>query len=398
MHLNCAKILVYIENIYNIYCGFIGIIEYMKICIDIQSAVAQRAGVGRYTDQLVKGLINVIDSNISLSLFCFDFKNKGNPFDQENISQKKIKYIPGRAAQFAWKTVRWPPFNFFAGKHDVYHFPNFFLPPLSYGKSVVTIHDMSFMRYPEFAEEKNLKFLTRHVKNTVTNADAIITDSQFSANEICELMNIPADKVFPIHLGINSSFSPPSNDTTERVLAKLGLDRPYLLTVGTIEPRKNIPFLIKLFEKQDVFDGDLVIAGMPGWKYENIIDLMKTSPVADKIKYINYVADEDLPSLYSGAECFITTSFYEGFGFPPLEAMACGTPVLSSAGGSLAEVLKNGAIIVNGFDLDEWLSALSGLLTDSSRLLQLKKNAPAHAAKYNWQKTAIETMKVYKKL
>ena len=369
----------------------------MKICIDIQSAVAQRAGVGRYTDQLVRGLIEQTTEE-DLSLFCFDFKNKGTPFDSEDVTQKKVRYIPGRAAQLAWKTVKWPPFNYFAGKHDIYHFPNFFLPPLSHGKSVVTIHDMSFMRYPEFAEEKNLQFLTRHVQNTVDRADAIITDSQFSADEICELMQIDSSRVFPIHLGINPRFCAPSATAQKETLTRLKLDRPYLVTVGTVEPRKNIPFMIKVFEQLKDYDGELVIAGMLGWKCEDILDSIKSSPAADRIRYISYVEDDDLTALYAGADCFITTSFYEGFGFPPLEAMACGTPVLSSSGGSLAEVLSSGASVVNSFDLDEWTTALSKLLTDSEYNAQLKAEGPLHTKKFTWQHTAEKTMEVYKQL
>lgn len=369
----------------------------MKICIDIQSAVAQRAGVGRYTDQLVRSLIQYTTGE-ELSLFCFDFKNKGTPFDSEAITQKKIRYIPGRVAQLAWKTIKWPPFNYFAGKNDVFHFPNFFLPPLTHGKSIVTIHDMSFMRYPEFAEAKNLKFLTKHLRNTVDKADAIITDSQFSANEICELMKIDSSKVFPIHLGINDRFCPPQKSVKKETLKRLNLNRPYLVTVGTVEPRKNIPFLIKLFEQLKEYDGELVIAGMAGWKCDDIIKLMKTSPVADRIRYLSYVEDNDLASLYAGADCFITTSFYEGFGFPPLEAMACGTPVLSSSGGSLAEILDSGASIINGFNIKEWTTALTKLLTDSDYNAQLKKQSPIHAAKFRWKHTAEKTMEVYKQI
>ncbi len=369
----------------------------MKICIDIQSAVAQRAGVGRYTDQLVRGLIKYA-ANEELSLFCFDFKNKGTPFDSENITQKKVKYLPGRAAQLAWKTIKWPPFNYFAGKHDVYHFPNFFLPPLSYGKSVVTIHDMSFMRYPEFAEKKNLQFLTRHVQNTVDKADAIITDSQFSADEICELLKVDTSRVFPIHLGINNGFSAPSTEIKQKTLSRLKLNRPYLVTVGTVEPRKNIPFMIKVFEQLTDYDGELVIAGMLGWKCDDILNIIKTSLAADRIRYLSYVEDADLSSLYAGADSFITTSFYEGFGFPPLEAMACGTPVISSSGGSLAEVLNAGACVVDSFNIDEWTVALTKLLTDSAYNKALREEGPAHAAKFNWKDTAKKTMEVYKQI
>lgn len=369
----------------------------MKICIDIQSAIAQRAGVGRYTKLLVQNLGKTAGDD-ELYLAYFDFTRHAMPFSVENAVKRPIRLCPGRLAQLSWKTINWPPYNIFAGNADLFHFPNFIIPPLGKGKSVVTIHDMSFIRFPAFAEEENQHYLADKINDTVTRADAIITDSHFSAGEIQSILDVEPERIFPIHLGIDQSFSAPDPAVIASTLYELNVDRPYILTVGTVEPRKNIPFLIEVFENLQSFDGNLVIAGMPGWKYEPIMQRIKSSSRAASIKYVKYVSDAMLPALYAGAELFATTSFYEGFGFPPLEAMACGTPVISSAGGSLAEVLGSSAIIINDFDIDIWVGQINRVLNDAELRKDLSTRGTAQITKYTWAETARKTWEVYRKI
>jgi len=367
----------------------------MKVCIDIQATIAQRAGVGRYTRQLVQHLGASRKTDDSLTLFYFDFKRHGLPFDPGTADTCAVHFCPGRLAQAAWKTIGWPPFNFFAPQADLYHFPNFILPPLTRGKSIVTIHDMSFLRFPQFAEKRNLDYLSARIRDTAGRADALITDSIFSAGEIQELLNVPREKIFPIHLGISGDFKAPAAGSLRPTLTSLGIDSPYILTVGTLEPRKNVEFLVEVFEKMTGFDGKLVIAGMRGWKYEPILDRIRTSPRSRDILYIEYVDDSTLPALYAGARLFIFASFYEGFGFTPLEAMACGTPVLSSSGGSLGEVLGNSAVIPKEMYTDLWRIQAEKLLTDTALRERLATEGIKTAAKYTWAETARKTWEVY---
>ncbi len=369
----------------------------MKLCIDIQPAITQRAGVGRYTKQLVRHL-DKHSNDDSVKLVYFDFKRRAIPFPTGNAIQKAVRYCPGRVAQILWKKLNWPSYNTFAGNADVYHFPNFIIPPLSYGKSVVTIHDMSFIRYPAFAEEENLHYLADRINNTVCRADAIITDSEFSASEIHSLLEVDKEKIFPIHLGVNQEPEIPDPAIAASTLHKLNVDRPYILTVGTLEPRKNIPFLIEVFEKLTDFNGTLVIAGMPGWKYEPIIERIKRSPRASNIRYLKYVNDEQLNSLYTGAELFVTTSVYEGFGLPPLEAMTFGTPVVSSAGGSLPEVLGSAAEVINNFNANHWSDKINKILQNKELREEMSAKGLEHVKQYTWDKTAKATWKVYRSL
>jgi glycosyltransferase involved in cell wall biosynthesis len=369
----------------------------MKVCIDIQSAITQRAGVGRYTREIVQHLASFApDDNFLLPYF--DFKNNAIPFNIPNAEMLPIRWCPGRIAQLAWKTIKWPPYDMFAGNADIYHFPNFIVPPLRGKKSVVTIHDMSFVPYPQFAEARNVRYLNAHIKNTVERADAVITVSRFSAGEICNYLGVSEDRVFPIHHGISDTFARPDAAETARVLAECKLERPYLLTVGTVEPRKNIPLLIEIFENLKDFDGDLVIAGGLGWKYEPILERIKSSPKAASIRCLGYTADDQLPGLYAGATAFMLTSHYEGFGFPPVEAMACGTPVISSTGGSLAEVLGDGAVLVDSTEHEAWLEPVSKVICDSSFRAELIQRGIEKAASYRWANAAAETVDVYRQV
>jgi glycosyltransferase involved in cell wall biosynthesis len=166
-----------------------------------------------------------------------------------------------------------------------------------------------------------------------------------------------------------------------------------------LEPRKNIPFLVEVFEKMTDFDGDLVIAGMKGWKVDPILERMQSSSHRARIRYLEFIPDGDLFSLYAGAELFVTTSFYEGFGLPPLEAMACGTPVISSTGGSLPEMLTGkAAILIPGFEASQWVATLTAILHDRARRANMAQHAPSHAAGFSWSDTARKTLDVYRKV
>ena len=369
----------------------------MDVCIDIQAAVSQRAGVGRYTKLLAEHLPAAAGAD-RLTLFSFDFRRAGSPLHTPGARHRTVRWCPGRAAQWAWKTLHWPPFDWLAGAADLYHFPNFILPPLSRGRAVVTIHDVSFLRYPEFAEEQNLRYLNRMMADTVRRADAVLTDSEFCAGEIRAAYRLPAGRVRPVHLGVGAEFIRPAESAMVALRRDLRLDRPYLLHVGTIEPRKHLPFLIEVFERMLEYDGLLVLAGGPGWKCEPVFARIAASPRADRIRYVRYVTDAQLPALYAAADAFVFPSFYEGFGLPPLEAMACGTPVVSSAGGSLPEVLGDGAVSIPEYASERWATEVLRLLGDGAWRARQIAAGRARAARYTWAETARRTWTAYREI
>ncbi|MFZ4397683.1 MAG: glycosyltransferase family 4 protein [Kiritimatiellia bacterium] len=343
----------------------------MRVCLDVQPAVSQRAGVGRYTRALVEHLVPVAQAHADqLALFYFDFQRRGEALRAPGAEIRAARWLPGRYVQAAWRRFDWPPFDWLAGRADVYHFPNFAVPPLTRGAAVVTIHDLGFLRYPQHAETRNQRYLASIIQRAASRADRIVAVSQFTAHEIAEWLHAPADKLRVIASGLD--IHPPLPEAVPVLCRRLGLDRPYLLHVGTLEPRKNLEFLLDVFERLHGFDGDLVLSGALGWKYEALLARIAASPLAARIRRLDYVNESDLPALYAGAALFVIPSHYEGFGFPPLEAMACGTPVLSSVGGSLQEVLGDAALVMPPeAGAADWAAAIEGLLGDDARRIEL---------------------------
>lgn len=339
------------------------------------------------------------DNDISFDLFYFDFKGKARPPAPKGCTLRPYRAVPGMIIQQSWKRLGWPLFDSLAPTADLYHFTNFVIPPVSAGvKTVVSIHDISFILHPEFAEKRNLDYLSSRIASTTKRADAVITISQQSARDLTERLHVAPEKLIPIHLGVSDRFAPAPHESVCRTRAELALDKPFILMVGTFEPRKNITFAVELFERMTAFDGDLVIVGQKGWKNAPVFERIASSPAADRIRTLTALDDQHLVNLYSGAEFLLMTSLYEGFGFPPIEAMACGTPVLSSSGGSLREVCGDAAVVLDGYDLEQWLENAHAILHDSTLRADLSNRGQAKAKAYTWQKTADEHLKAYRRV
>lgn len=370
----------------------------MKVCLDIQAARGQRAGVGRYVRELLWHLGPAANGD-EITAFYFDFRRAGAEPAPPGVNMKCCRWLPGRVVQGAWKRWGFPPYDWLAGPADLYHFPNFIRPPLSAGRrAVVTIHDVSFLRMPETTEEKNLAWLTAEIRRTVETAQAILTDSHFSAREIVELLRVPPEKVYPVWLGLPELGPPLSAAEASQLRTAMGLHRPYLLMVGTLEPRKNIPFLVRIYEALGDFDGDLVIAGGLGWKTGPTLTAISCSRRREEIKVIQHLDDRRLAALYGGAAAFVYPTLYEGFGFPPLEALAHGMPVIAARHSSLPEVLGEAAVWVEGFDVEAWAAVLRDLLADPVRRAQLREKGIAQARKFTWAETARQTWAVYRRV
>lgn len=371
----------------------------MKICLDIQPACGPLAGIGRYTRMLAEHLPAWVGPGDTLRLAWFDWRRKGPPIVAVGVECQPIRRLPGRVVMRLWKTVGFPPYDKLAGPADLYHFPNFYLPPLRTGRSLVTLHDLSFRRYPDFVETRNLHHLERTIPETLRRANGVLTISQFSASEIQKLLNVPAERIFVTPLGVSRHFRPLPHDEKEVVRRRLSLPPAYLLHVGTIEPRKNISFLVDLLDALDDYPGHLVLAGGPGWKMGSIWARIERSRNRDRILWLRHVADDDLPSLYACADALLTPSFYEGFGLPPLEAMACGTPVIASDRGSYPEVLGGGAAALLPLDdPSPWADALRSLLHDTKVRETAIQRGLAHAARFRWEETARLTWTAYRNL
>lgn len=370
----------------------------MRVCMHIQAAIDQRAGVGRYVHTLTPELAATRGED-TLAGFYFDFRRRGSPFPEGMLEETPCRWLPGALVQQAWKRFGAPAYTRFAPEADVHHFPNFIIPPLPPGpKAVVNIHDVCFLSCPETMEPKNRAYLAARMPGTLRRADHILTISETMARQLREAFDLPADKVTATLLGPPPALAALPQGGERARVRDLGIDGPFLLHVGTLEPRKNHRFLFQVFEEMAHFDGTLVLCGMKGWGVEPILEAMAQSPRADRIRHLDYVADADLTALYREAEALVFPSWYEGFGLPPVEAMRQGCPVVCSDGGSLPEVVGEGAVVLPLEDPRAWAEELEDLMGRPDRRAKLINAGHHRAARFSWRRCAEQTWAVYRRL
>lgn len=376
----------------------------MKIGIDIRSVLSTKTGVGHYTNCLCENIAK-IDKQNNYDLFYFNFLRKKNAVDikAENISLEPIRMLPGRICNRLWRYTNFPKGSWLLRKKDVVHFTNFTVIPGTKGKVVITVHDLSFIRYPQFTEPKNLKFLKKIFTRSLERADHIITVSEFSKNELMDIYKVPSEKITPVLLGVDDKFRQTHSENNINVFKeKYKTGDKYILSLGTLEPRKNIPTLIKAFdlmcEKNPDTPYNLVLTGMKGWLYEEIFASIKNKATKDKIIFTGYIDDDELPLIYQGASLFVCPSFYEGFGLPVAESMAAGVAVITSTAGSLVEVGGDATVKFNPEDATELYEKMQNVLSDESLRKDLITKGKKRAESFLWEKCAQETINVYKKI
>lgn len=364
-----------------------------RIVIDYQSAIGLKSGVGYYVYHLAQSL-SKIDSGLEINLAYFDFHQKAKFINMTHNVKLKRSPFPGKLFFGLWKYISWPDYSFLFGKANLFHFPNFVMRPVQHGKSIVTIHDLSFLRFPQYTEVKNLNYLTSQLDRTLEQVDHVIVDSEFTKQELMELKKYPENNITVVHLGIDSLIKRELNtQKLELVKQKYKLPNEYYLFIGNVEPRKNLKFLLECFEKCENKQNHLVIAGMYGWKYAQIIDYWKSMKLKNNIHFIGYIDDDDKSSIYTLSKALIYPSIYEGFGFPPLEAMRCHVPVIASLIKTTHEISGK---YVRYFNLENHDSLIQLLMNqnnicDSEYLL----DAYIHSEKYKWDVTAQKTLDIY---
>lgn len=377
----------------------------MHIGIDISSAVNQKAGIGRYTHKLVEHLLE-IDNQNEYALFTF-YREKGSQevcFKPNPRLKQKSFSFPGRAFRLMLFSLYkiGIPLDFLVGKVDIFHSPDLVFPALKRTKSILTIHDLAFILFPECYTLLNRQYLKSMVPLSARRASKIIADSQSAKQNIIELLSIPEGKIKVIPCGIDEQFQVIADKAyIESIKRKYGLKKDYILYVGTLEPRKNIGALLQAFhqlKQKKGFDFQLVIAGGKGWLYEKLFKRVRELKLTDDVLFTGYVPEEDLPALYNGAALFVYPSLYEGFGLPVLEAMACGTPVVTSNSSSLPEVVGDAALLVDPKDAEGLAQAIEKVLSGSALQQELVQKGLRRAEMFSWEKTARETLKVYEEV
>jgi len=327
-------------------------------------------------------------------LFYNRFREKG-PAWSPNSTRFKVReiFLPRRLLNGIWDIFEYPPIELFCGSVDLFHGLHFVLPPVRKARRVLTVHDLTYLKYPELFADRmlNEKGYRHELPKGLSRADAVIAISQKTSDDLVELLNFPAERIRVIHLGVGEHFfKPTEGQSAAEILAGYDIKRPYLIfLVGTPEPRKNIARTIKAVQKASP-KMDLVIIG-PRTAVEK---MQGTNP--RNIKILSYVAEEHLPVLISRAHISLYPSLYEGFGLPVLESMACGAPVITSDRGSLPEIAGDAALLVDPEDEDDIAEKIRTLLEDETLRERLKELGKIRASEFSWEKAAIQTLTLYR--
>lgn len=368
----------------------------MKIGIDGRAAKWYRGtGIGTYTYQIINNLscINTIDDyivylpeNSSLNL-------------SDKFTTKSTSVISNNNF---WEEISIPN-NLSDTKLDIYHIPQNGIssdPKTSCAK-IITLHDIIPLKMPETVSNRYLNIFNTHMKNIIDNTDGIITVSEFSKQDISNEFNFPEDRIFVTKLAAEKIYKPLNITYCKNILkSKYSIQDNFFLYVGGFSPRKNILGIIESFSLLDSKikkNYKLVITGKKGLSYKIYKSRAHELNISDNVIFTDFVPLSDMPIFYNAAEMLVYPSFYEGFGLPPLEAMACGTPVITSNITSLPEIYRESAILVNPYDQSELKTSMEKILFDSTLKSSLIKKGFNTSEIYSWKKTAIDTIHAYKK-
>ena len=284
---------------------------------------------------------------------------------------------------------------------DLLHSPDFIPPAFGYGRSVITVHDLNFLYYPRFLTAESRRYYNEQIEWAVRRADHILADSQATEADLTSLLDVASDKITVVHLAADESFQPLPESTARQVVAQHELRPGFLLFVGTLEPRKNVPGLLRAYRMlldERITDEPLVLVGGKGWLYEEIFDRVEALDLGTHVRFLHGVPDADLPGFYNAASVLAMPSFYEGFGLPALEAMSCGTPVVAADRASLPEVVGDAASLVDPESPEDLAEALKRILTEDSERERMRKAGLEQADGFSWERVARETQAVYEEV
>lgn len=375
----------------------------MRIAIDYTAAVNQRAGIGRFVRNLIGSLITLDTSDqfVLVHAAADDGVAGGAVPEASNVVTRELR-LPERWLTILWHRLRVPlPIDWVTGPVDIFHAPDFVLPPVRRGRRVLTVHDLAFLLYPECADTRLREYLMSVVPRSVRAADFVVTDSANTQNDVICMLGADPERTAVVPGGVEPRFRRASPDMVADLRVRLGLDGPFILSIGMIEPRKNWQGLIRAYSQARArysLPHRLVLAGPRGWLWESIFEERDRSAFRNDIVFLGFVPDADLPALYTAADLFAFPSFYEGFGLPPLEAMACGTPVVVSDAASLPEVVGDAGLTVSADDIDALAEALTRVLLDPTLHASLRAAGLARAGTFTWPAAAERLLEVYRQV
>lgn len=374
----------------------------MRIGIDA-TPVGNRSGTGYYTGKLIEYLGRA-DSENEYFLYCApgyrQHLEHSSMFEYPNFRVVQVP-VRGRALGFGWKQV-WLPRQIKKEGIDLFHFPAFIGSLRTGPPSIVTVHDLCFVLFPEAFSRIRRWYYKRIIPRSIRNSHSIIVDSDSTKNDLFRYLGVKSDRVHRVYLGVDPVrfYKVTRGRELDRLRNAYSLPSDFILYVGTLEPRKNITRLLRAFAYGVLSKGlpyKLVIAGRKGWLYEGIFREVRAMNLGEHVYFPGYVKPVDLAGLYSMARAFAYPSLYEGFGLPCLEAMSCGTPVLASSTSALPEVVGDCAVIVNPISTESIAEGLRRICSDEELNRRLSSLGPRRASRFSWLTTAKKTVEVYNK-
>ena len=374
----------------------------MRIGLDGFPLLTPLTGVGHYTFELARALALLAPTD--------QFELVAPSAFPSSIIEAIRRHCPGnlRAVNVAAKLIRrrrwWAvglPLYLRKASLDLFHGTNYEVPLWSKRRSVLTIHDLSILLHAGTHQADLARRARRRLPVMARSASMIITATECVRREICEHLHVKADRVRVTPFAPRSGFQAVPAEQANQTKRRLGIEDEFILFVGTVEPRKNLLMLMRAFDqilRQTSRRPQLVVVGGEGWLMDELFAFIKESSISGRLRFTGYLDDEDLRALYSSCKVFVYPSIYEGFGLPPLEAMACGAPVIASNIATFQETLGSAAELVEPNDVEALAGSIVEVLDDEDRRRALSRHGPEQAAKFSWERTAQLTLEVYREV
>jgi glycosyltransferase involved in cell wall biosynthesis len=373
----------------------------MTLYIDITAAMHQYAGIARYAANLARAL--VFHHQREQAFGVFHLRNRSTRWVSglEGVPARTVRsgYKPWRMAVLLGQRAG-IGFNRLVPDAELFHATEHLLMPLRGVPTVLTVHDLIYHLFPSYHRSLNYWYLNTAVPLYVRRADSVIAISQSTKRDLVQHYKVPEEKISVVYEAASSRFRPASPEAVAEAKASYRLPSKYVLALGTIEPRKNLNRLVQavcLLRQKDP-ELSLVIVGHAGWLYQDFFQELEKLEDPRAVLLSGYVPDADLPAVLTGATAYVLASFYEGFGLPILEAMACGTPVVCSNTSSMPELGGEAARYFNPHDLQDMVTAISAVLEDAELREEMRQLGFEQAARFSWARTARETLTVYERL
>ena len=366
----------------------------MKIALDARLVYYQRGGIGQYILHLIQELARLDTADEYILLHS---RKDRTPLAQATHFQTVPLWTPCHN-RFEQITL---PVELARLRFDLLHSPDFVPPWRGRFRRLITVHDLTFLYYPQFLTAESRRYYNDQIERAVRVADHISADSTATKDDLVRLLGVQPEKVSVVLLAPDPIYRPLDAAACAPVLARHKLEPGFLLFTGTLEPRKNVTGLLTAYRAlcdRKPSTPSLVLAGRRGWLYDEIFSRIAALKLQDRVRLVENLPNEEFVALYNAAALLVLPSFYEGFGLPVLEAMACGTPVVCSERGSLPEIAGDAALLINPDDLDGLAAAMERALDDEPLRAQLRSRGFANVARFSWEKTARETLDIYRRM